>query len=183
LNKLFDLTGKVAIVTGGNGGIGLGMARGLASAGALVVVAARNRDKGNDAVAELEAFGGKAAFLEVDVTDESSVNQMINTTAKLHARIDILVNNAGTSVRKPPQEVTLDEWRRGAGHQPDQRLHGLQGVLSPHEATGRRQDHQHRLHDVPVRFFDCRRLLGVQGRCLAADEVVGGGVGARQHPG
>jgi 2-dehydro-3-deoxy-D-gluconate 5-dehydrogenase len=112
VNKLFELTGKVAIVTGGNGGIGLGMAKGLASAGAFVVVAARNRDKGDGAVGELEALGGKAAFFEVDVADESSVNEMIDTTAKLHGRIDILVNNAGTSVRKPPQDVTLDEWRR-----------------------------------------------------------------------
>jgi 2-dehydro-3-deoxy-D-gluconate 5-dehydrogenase len=112
LMKHFDLTDRVAIVTGGNGGIGLGMATGLASAGAFVVVAARNREKANDAVAELEALGGKAAFLGVDVADESSVTEMIDTAAKRWGRLDILINNAGTSVRKTPQELTLDEWRR-----------------------------------------------------------------------
>jgi 2-deoxy-D-gluconate 3-dehydrogenase len=112
LDQLFDLTGRVAVVTGGNGGIGLGMARGLASAGASVVVAARNETKGKQAVANLESLGAKAAFLEVDVSDEASVNAMIDASAKLWGRLDILVNNAGTSVRKRPEEITFEEWRR-----------------------------------------------------------------------
>ena len=109
---LFDLTGKVAIVTGGNGGIGLGMAKGLASAGASIVVAARNREKADVAIAELEGLGARAEFVEVDVSDEASVNAMVETAAALWGRLDILVNNAGTSVRKPPQDVSLEEWHR-----------------------------------------------------------------------
>jgi len=112
VQQQFDLTGRVAVVTGGNGGIGLGMARGLASAGASVVVAARNKSKADAAVAELEALGAKAAFVEVDVSDEASVNAMIEASAKLWGRLDILVNNAGISVRKRPEEITLEEWHR-----------------------------------------------------------------------
>jgi 2-deoxy-D-gluconate 3-dehydrogenase len=108
----FDLTGRAAVVTGGNGGIGLGMAKGLASAGASVVVAARNKAMGESAVAELEALGARAAFIEVDVSDEASVNAMIEASAKLWGQLDILVNNAGTSVRKRPEEITLEEWHR-----------------------------------------------------------------------
>jgi 2-deoxy-D-gluconate 3-dehydrogenase len=109
--KLFDLTGRVAIVTGGNGGIGLGMARGLAQAGAAVVLAGRNTDKSTGAVKELEALGAKAAMVKVDVTSEASCREMVQKTVDRFGRLDILVNNAGTNIRKQPQEYTLDEYR------------------------------------------------------------------------
>jgi 2-deoxy-D-gluconate 3-dehydrogenase len=109
--KLFDLTGRVAIVTGGNGGIGLGMARGLAQAGATVVVAARNAGKSTDAVKELEAKGAKAASVSVDVTSEASCREMVQKAVDRFGRLDILVNNAGTNIRKQPQEYTLAEYR------------------------------------------------------------------------
>ena len=76
----FDLRGKVAIVTGGNGGIGLGMARGLADAGARVAIAARNREKSASAARELQARGGDAITVAVDVTSEASVDAMIGET-------------------------------------------------------------------------------------------------------
>jgi 2-deoxy-D-gluconate 3-dehydrogenase len=107
---LFDLKGRVAVVTGGNGGIGLGMARGLAQAGARVVVAARNAEKGRTAVKELEALGTEARFCATDVADETSVKAMIRDTMDAFGGVDILVNNAGTNVRKQPQEYTLAEW-------------------------------------------------------------------------
>jgi 2-dehydro-3-deoxy-D-gluconate 5-dehydrogenase len=110
---MFDLTGNVAIVTGGNGGIGLGMARGLAGAGARVVVAGRNRDKSARAVAELGPLGpGGALAIEVDVTDEASVANLFAETAARCGRLDILINNAGINIRKPPQDLTLAEWRQ-----------------------------------------------------------------------
>jgi 2-dehydro-3-deoxy-D-gluconate 5-dehydrogenase len=109
--KLFDLAGRVAIVTGGNGGIGLGMARGLAQAGAAVVLAGRNTDKSTGAVKELEALGAKAAMVKVDVTSEASCREMVQKTVDRFSRLDILVNNAGTNIRKQPQEYTLDEYR------------------------------------------------------------------------
>jgi len=109
---MFDLKERVAIVTGGNGGIGLGMARGLASAGAQVVVAARDATKSKTAVADLEARGGRALAVEVDVTDEAAVTDLFRVTVERCGRLDILVNNAGTNIRKPPQDYTTEEWRR-----------------------------------------------------------------------
>jgi 2-dehydro-3-deoxy-D-gluconate 5-dehydrogenase len=108
----FDLTGKVAIVTGGNGGIGLGIARGLAGAGAAVALAARNDAKTRAAVGQLEAEGGRAFGVHVDVTDEASVQAMVRTVVGHFGRLDILVNNAGINIRKPPEEFTLEEWHR-----------------------------------------------------------------------
>jgi 2-deoxy-D-gluconate 3-dehydrogenase len=107
----FDLTGKVAIVTGGNGGIGLGMARGLAKAGARLVVAARNEEKSNSAVRELRALGTEAIAIGVDVTDATGVDALVGETIARWDRLDILVNNAGINIRKPAQELSLDEWR------------------------------------------------------------------------
>jgi 2-dehydro-3-deoxy-D-gluconate 5-dehydrogenase len=109
---MFDLKGKVAIVTGGNGGIGLGMARGLAGAGARVVVAARNQTKSAAAVRELEQLGGQPLSIAVDVADEVSVNALVRSTVDRCGRLDILVNNAGTNVRKQPQDYTLAEWHQ-----------------------------------------------------------------------
>ena len=103
--KSFDLKGKVAIVTGGNGGIGLGMARGLAAAGAKVVVAGRNAQKSAAAAKEI---GGEA--VEADVKSEASLEALVAGTVQRHGRLDILVNNAGINIRKQPQEYTLAEY-------------------------------------------------------------------------
>jgi 2-dehydro-3-deoxy-D-gluconate 5-dehydrogenase len=109
--RLFDLSGKVAVVTGGNGGIGLGMAKGLAEAGAAVAIAARNADKARGAVAELEKLGARAAFVPLDAAKVDSCRAMIETVGKAFGRLDILVNNAGVSIRKLPQEYTPEEWQ------------------------------------------------------------------------
>ena len=110
-SNAFALSGRVAIVTGGNGGIGLGMAKGLARAGARVVVAARNEEKSGAAVLELQSLGSDALAIAADVADEKSVEALIAETVKRCGRLDILVNNAGINIRKPPQELALDEWR------------------------------------------------------------------------
>jgi 2-deoxy-D-gluconate 3-dehydrogenase len=107
---MFDLSGRVAVVTGGNGGIGLGMAEGLAAAGATVVLAGRNAAKGAAAVKQIADAGGKAAFAEVDVKSEASCRALIENTAAKHGRLDILVNNAGTNIRKTPDILKLEEW-------------------------------------------------------------------------
>jgi 2-dehydro-3-deoxy-D-gluconate 5-dehydrogenase len=109
---VFDLKDKVAVVTGGNGGIGLGMARGLAAAGARVVVAARDQAKSRAAVAELNRLGPTALALAVDVSDEASVTALVAAITERCGRIDILVNNAGINIRKPAQELSLGEWHR-----------------------------------------------------------------------
>ena len=110
VEQLFDLSGRTAIVTGGNGGIGLGMAKGLAGAGADIVIAARNAEKTAQAVQEIEALGVRAIGLTVDVTDEAQIRQMVANTVDALGRVDILVNNAGTVVRKTPDQTTTEEW-------------------------------------------------------------------------
>ena len=109
---MFDLQGKVALVTGGNGGIGLGMAEGLARAGARVVIAARNAEKSTAAVDRLKALGSDAFALTADVTDEASVTALFAELAERCGRLDILVNNAGTNVRKPVDQLALAEWHQ-----------------------------------------------------------------------
>jgi 2-deoxy-D-gluconate 3-dehydrogenase len=108
----FDLKGKVAIVTGGNGGIGLGMARGLADAGASIVVAARDAAKSKAAVAELGQRGARATAVTTDVTSAASVGALVAAVAKEFGRVDILVNNAGTNIRKPVHELPLEDWHK-----------------------------------------------------------------------
>jgi 2-deoxy-D-gluconate 3-dehydrogenase len=111
MKNFFNLKGKVAIVTGGNGGIGLGIASGLASAGANLAIAARNEAKTAAAVkAVQDEFGVKAIGVKVDVREESQVKDMVKKVLDAFGRIDILVNNAGTNIRKFPQEYEVDDW-------------------------------------------------------------------------
>jgi 2-deoxy-D-gluconate 3-dehydrogenase len=105
--KLFDLSGRVAVV---NGGIGLGMAKGMAAAGAAIVVAGRDAAKNSAAVKELRDAGAEASAIPVDVLKEESCRALIDQTVKAHGRLDILVNNAGMSIRKQPEQYTLAEW-------------------------------------------------------------------------
>jgi 2-deoxy-D-gluconate 3-dehydrogenase len=108
--KLFDLSGRVAVVTGGNAGIGLGIAKGLAGAGAAIVVAGRRVHKNLEAVKGLEPLTVDALAVELDVTKEESCRAMVEHTVKRFGRLDILVNNAGTTIRKQPETYTLAEW-------------------------------------------------------------------------
>ncbi len=105
---LFDLQGKAALVTGGNGGIGLGMARALARAGAAVAIAGRDAAKN---AAALKALGKGAVALECDLRDERATRALVDDAAGRLGRLDILVNNAGINIRKQPQEYALEEWR------------------------------------------------------------------------
>ena len=108
--KLFDLTGKVAVVTGGNGGIGLGIAMGLAGAGANIVIAARSVEKTAQALENIRALGVEAHGITVDVTQEPAIQRMVTSTIDHMGRLDILVNNSGIAVRAQPQELTAAQW-------------------------------------------------------------------------
>ena len=109
---MFDLSRRVGLVTGGNGGIGLGFARGLAKAGAAVMVAGRDATKNAAAVAELKALGAEADAVVVDVTDEASINAMVATTVARFGRLDVLVNNAGINIRNRPESYDLADWHQ-----------------------------------------------------------------------
>ena len=108
--NLFDLTGKVAVVTGGNGGIGLGIAMGLAVAGANIVIAARSVEKTAQALEDIRALGVEAHGITVDVTQEPAIQRMITNTIDHMGRLDILVNNSGIAARAQPQELTASQW-------------------------------------------------------------------------
>ena len=109
--KMFDLSRKTAVVTGGNGGIGLAMAKGMAEAGANIVVAGRNEEKNARAVLELMDTGASATSFVLDVTDETACAEMMDFAVEQFGTLNILVNNAGTNIRKAPQSLSLTEWR------------------------------------------------------------------------
>jgi 2-deoxy-D-gluconate 3-dehydrogenase len=108
---LFDLKGKTALVTGGNGGIGLGIAKGLAGAGANIAIAGRNPVKNAAAKAELDAMGGETLVIEVDVTDEAANRAMVATAAERFGALHILVNNAGIARGGRPETLAMESWR------------------------------------------------------------------------
>ena len=109
----FRLDGDTAIVTGGNRGIGNAIARGLAEAGAEVVIANRNEEAGREAARELEAeTGADAMAVPTDVSDEDDVRAMVDATVEEFGGVDVLVNNAGMSVKRPAEEKPVDEFRR-----------------------------------------------------------------------
>jgi 2-dehydro-3-deoxy-D-gluconate 5-dehydrogenase len=108
---MFNLTGKVALVTGANSGIGRAMAAALAGAGASIAVAGRNQEKNTEVAGELAALGIPTAAVRADVRDEASCRAMVEETAGRLGRLDILINNAGTNIRKAPETYSLDEWR------------------------------------------------------------------------
>ncbi len=111
--NLFDLTGKVAIVTGGGSGIGLGIARGLADAGARVAIVGRDAEKLKAAVHRATTEGRVELIpLAGDVSVEDQVTAVVSQVTEKLGRIDILFNNAGINFRNQPQDMTLDQWRR-----------------------------------------------------------------------
>jgi 2-deoxy-D-gluconate 3-dehydrogenase len=111
VKEMFSLDGKAAIVTGGNGGIGKGIARGLAGAGANIVIGARNEAKMADAAAEIKRdFGVEVLGVNVDVRHEGEIYEMVKQALDRFRRIDILVSNAGIGIHKLPQEMSVAEW-------------------------------------------------------------------------
>lgn len=110
---MFDLSGKTALVTGGNGGIGLAMATGLARAGATIAFVGRNEKKNALAKEQLEKESGKPVTVIVaDMTDEADVDRAVADANAALGRIDILIANVGTNDRRLPQDYSRDDWRR-----------------------------------------------------------------------
>lgn len=111
--KLFDLTDRVAIVTGGSKGLGLAMAAGLASAGSKIAIVNRNREEGEAAIKELnENYPGQSIFLAADVTSEDQINAVVKEVFDQFGRIDILINSAGINIRGPIDELTYEDFKK-----------------------------------------------------------------------
>lgn len=108
--NMFDLSNKVAIVTGGNRGIGLAIARGFAGAGATVVIANRKAAEGEKAAEALRREGLNAVAIPTDVSKMDSVQSLVSKAVHDFGKIDILVDNAGLMVRKPVEEITEEDW-------------------------------------------------------------------------
>jgi 2-deoxy-D-gluconate 3-dehydrogenase len=109
--NLFDLTGKVAIVTGGNGGIGLGMAQGLAQAGAKIAIVARNAEKSAAAARQIaDEAKVETHVVTADLGQADQIERVAAEVLDRFGRIDILFNNAGINIRKPPHELSLEDW-------------------------------------------------------------------------
>jgi len=112
VKQLFDLTGRVAIITGGSIGLGRQMAEGLAEMGANVVLCARKKERCERAAEELNKLGVKTLALGCDVKSPAEIQQVVDATMSAFGRIDILVNNAGTSWGAPVEEMRLEHWNK-----------------------------------------------------------------------
>ena len=110
--QLFDLSGRVAVITGGSIGLGRQMAEGLAEMGANLVLCARKKERCEQAAAELKALGITTLALGCDITSPASIQEVVNATAARFGRIDILINNAGTSWGAPVEEMRLEDWNK-----------------------------------------------------------------------
>jgi NAD(P)-dependent dehydrogenase (short-subunit alcohol dehydrogenase family) len=110
--KLFDLSGRVAIITGGSIGLGRQMAEGLAEMGAIVVLCARKKERCEHAAEELKQLGVKALALACDVKDPDQIRDVVEQTASGLGRIDVLINNAGTAWGAPVGEMRLEHWNK-----------------------------------------------------------------------
>jgi NAD(P)-dependent dehydrogenase (short-subunit alcohol dehydrogenase family) len=151
----FDLTGKVALVTGASRGLGRQFALALARAGAEVAVTSRTRDALASTCQEIEALGRRAVPVALEVRDYDSIQRAVSEAHEAFGRLDILVNNAGCNVRKPAVEVTWDDWNTVL----DTTLRGTFFVAQAVARTmipRRRPHHQHRLGDFGLRVCQPR---------------------------
>ncbi|REE93135.1 gluconate 5-dehydrogenase [Paenibacillus taihuensis] len=115
-NELFQLSGKVAIITGGTGGLGIVMAQTLAEAGAAVVITSRSEARAAETAAQLSAATGRELIgLEAELTDAAQVEQVVQTVKDRYGRIDILINNAGINIRKPIESYDESSWDQVMG--------------------------------------------------------------------
>jgi NAD(P)-dependent dehydrogenase (short-subunit alcohol dehydrogenase family) len=111
----FDLTGKVALITGGNGGIGLGMAEGLAAAGAKVAIWGTKPEKNAEAAAQLKTHGVEVLAQTIDVSDENAVVAGVAEVIKTLGRLDFVAANAGVGANAAFEDLTTEAWRRVIG--------------------------------------------------------------------
>jgi 2-deoxy-D-gluconate 3-dehydrogenase len=133
----FDLSGRVAIVTGGNGGLGLGMAHGLARARAAIAIAARDEKKGQAAVKELSSSASRCQFYSFDASSASSCRKLVESVIGDFGSCDILINNAGMNIRKAPEQISEQEWHEILNVNLGAALFCAQAVYPHMKAAGR----------------------------------------------
>jgi NAD(P)-dependent dehydrogenase (short-subunit alcohol dehydrogenase family) len=140
--QLFDLTGRVAIITGGSIGLGRQMAEGLAEMGANLALCARKKERCEEAADQLAGLGVKTLALGCDVKDPAAIREVVASTLQNFGRIDILINNAGVSWGAPVEEMTLEQWNKVMDT-------NLTGTFLFSQAVGKAmigQGHGNRLH-------------------------------------
>ncbi|MDU4576238.1 MAG: SDR family NAD(P)-dependent oxidoreductase, partial [Negativicoccus succinicivorans] len=115
MKNYFDLSGKIALVTGGSSGLGIQLAKALARQGATVVVAARREEKLQETVRALKELGAEASYVVMDVMSPESIDQAVAEVVSQYQRIDILVNNAGVGASVPAAEQSTEDWRKVLG--------------------------------------------------------------------
>ncbi len=177
---LFNLAGKVAVVTGGNGGIGLGIAEGLAEAGAKIAIVGRNAEKSAQAVDGLSRDSRREAIaVTADVTRPDDVDRVASEVVGRFGRIDILVNNAGIIIRKLPQEMTLEEWNAVMDANVTSAFLMSRALYLAAQAKRRGQGRQYRQHGVDLRLELRHLLRREQGGDRPAHQEPGAFLGAR----
>ena len=185
----FDLTGKVAVVTGANTGLGEAFAKALADVGARVAIAARRHEPSVAVASDIKAAGGEAIVVDVDVTDPAQVGRMVDMVAERLGPIDILVNNAGLCYHRPALDVPRDEWLNVF----DVNVHGLWYCA---QAVGRQMIERRSGVIVNIGSISAHDrqpaavatgLQRLEGGGTSVNQVTGRGVGAvqraRQRPG
>ena len=135
--RIFDLSGRVAVVIGGTSGLGLAIARGLAEAGADVVPAGRRAAQVEAAAAEIEALGRRSLRHAADATDRAALDRLRDAVLARFGRVDILVNSAGRTLKKPTAEVTPEEWAEIAGAVLHAAVYACQSFYEPLRQSGR----------------------------------------------
>ncbi len=146
----FDLSGRVALVTGGNGGLGRSMALGFANAGASVAIFGRKEAKNAAVLAELQSIGVRAMALTVDMTNDPERDAAFAQVEKTLGPVHIVVNNAGAGVFKPALEETREGWQEISGHQPDSDVPVFEDGGAFHVEAEGRKDHQYRKHVLAI---------------------------------
>lgn len=179
---LFDLSGRVAVVTGGNGGIGRSIALGLARAGASVAVLARNVEKNRLVLAELQTVGAPALVLQLDVTDRTALAPTMAQVERELGGVDILVNNAGIAASSGGVlNETAENWDATV----ETHLNACFAFAVCCEVNGQPQegqDYQPCEHVLVLRVGPRTFVQRGKGRCRAADKVHGNRTRPSQHP-